>query len=201
MTDLKCRGCGATIALPEDLSVLSLRCEYCGAQQPPPDLDARRAHVERLRAEERAQAEREEAEKRAEERSEEEEQEREAARRERLRGVRRRAVWRWARTQLVRIGLLAAVVAVLSWLGKLHVGILATSWDGKTPFRCSGVGRVRLSEPRADMPGTAIEAGPYCWVVLERPRVVADVAAAVKGFGRLIVRGGELVGRKQVAVL
>ena len=42
MAVMRCGECHATIPVPTDLSAISMRCAYCGLEQPVPDLEARR---------------------------------------------------------------------------------------------------------------------------------------------------------------
>ena len=44
MQNTQCQRCGASVPVPADLSVLSMRCTYCGNEQPVPNF------VERQRA-------------------------------------------------------------------------------------------------------------------------------------------------------
>src|SRR5690242_12985386 len=81
MSSTRCRECHASIPVPAALDALTMRCTYCGLEQPVPDADARRRMLldeqreARLRAEAEARAEEARREQDREDREEAREQE------------------------------------------------------------------------------------------------------------------------------
>jgi len=45
---MQCQRCGANVAVPPELHVLSARCAYCGLEQPVPDAAARQRQLQQL---------------------------------------------------------------------------------------------------------------------------------------------------------
>jgi hypothetical protein len=179
-----CPSCGATVALPPDLSVLTLRCHYCGTEQPVPDLDARRRALAQIRREEEARKEA------AEIRTEVQQQQRAA----------RRSA-RWMMLPGLLIGGICVVAGMVPVLRMSFGPLLGSSWDGTNSFTCVGVDDLKVSDVTVKLGGTAIYARGNCHLSIEGAHLRAGTVIDASDNAHVVLRGGSADGAPVFAVV
>ncbi len=158
---MRCKECHATIPTPDDVHVLTTKCQYCGLDQPVPDAEQRRNHLlakereaaharflENREATRRAEIEQRNAE--IEQRKKEHEWEKEQARQEKK--ERRRGDWS------ARLGTVITVIGALA--APVIVGITVFDLPARLGFGASGKDRLEQIQLQLASSGCSVVHAP-----------------------------------------
>ena len=172
-----CARCGAAMPVPNDISVVVLTCHYCGAQQPAPDLEARRRAVnEQARSDDQRRFSNE-------------------IQRDVLDTTRSaQRFGRWMAVPGLVIGGIVMIVTMFPLLRMAVGASVASSWDGTGPFECGGNDEKKISGVTATLGGTAIYARGNCHLTIENCRIKGQTGIDASGNARVIIKGGSVEG-------
>lgn len=177
VSKVDCARCGAAMPVSDDISIVVLTCRYCGAQQPAPDLEARR----------RAMSE--------QARSDDQRRFSNQIQQEVVNTTRSAARFsRWMMVPGLLIGGIALVAGLLPVLKMTLGGSVASSWDGTSAFDCDGNEEKKISGVTATLGGTAIYARGNCQLTIEDCHIKAQTGIDASGNAHVIIKGGSVEG-------
>lgn len=159
----------------DDLTVVVLTCRYCGAQQPAPDLEARRRALN--------------------EQARSDDQRRFSSQVQQDVLANTRSAAKFGRWMMIPGLVIGGVVMVVSFLPlfKMAVGAsIASSWDGTSAFECDGNDEKRVSGVTATLGGTAIYARGNCHLTIEDCRIKAQTGIDASGNAHVTIKGGSV---------
>jgi hypothetical protein len=177
VSKVDCARCGAAMPVSDDITVVVLTCRYCGAQQPAPDLEARRRAVnERARSDDQRRFSNE-------------------IQQDVLANTRSAAKFgRWMMIPGLVIGGVALIAGLLPVLRMAVGASFASSWDGTSAFECDGNDEKKISGVTAALGGTAIYARGNCHLTIEDCRIKAQTGIDASGNAHVTIKGGSVEG-------